>query len=137
MSPGKDVGRDHVLDGVAVLDHRMLQLLFRAPGVRGALGVGQRVEGFLQVDVQRDHAALDVDVLEHDLHLPVAVAVADLELAGRELRISSISPGSKRSSGKPTSLYSSVSAMRPTRSCCFTSMYLPLICSRVVSFCGG
>ncbi len=47
------------------------------------------------------------------------------------------SASSKRESGKATSEYSSVSAMRPTRSCCLTSRYLALICSRVVSFwCG-
>ena len=56
---------------------------------------------------------------------------------GANLRISSISSSSKRSRANATSLYSSVSAMRPTRSCCLTSRYLPLICSRVVSFCGG
>src|SRR3990167_2028150 len=56
---------------------------------------------------------------------------------GANFSISAIRASSNRSRGKATSLYSSVSAMRPTRSCCFTSKYLPLICSRVVSFCGG
>ena len=67
---GEDVGRHQVLDGVAVFDDRVFEL---------------RGRGVLQVDVQRDHPALDVDVLEDDLQLPVAVAVRDLQQAGREL----------------------------------------------------
>ena len=48
-------------------------------------------------------------------------------------RISAISASEKRSRGKATRLYSSVSAMRPTRSCCLTRRYLALTCSRVIS----
>ena len=43
------------------------------------------LERFLQVDVQRDHPAFDVQVLDHHFLVAVAVAVADLQLAGREL----------------------------------------------------
>ncbi|MCY1373467.1 hypothetical protein D9M69_607420 [compost metagenome] len=56
---------------------------------------------------------------------------------GANFWISTISSSVKRLRGKPTSENSSVSAMRPTRSCCLTSRYLPRICSREVSFCGG
>ena len=50
---GEDVGRDQVLDGVAVLDDGALDLLLLAGG-----------RGVLQVDVQRDHAPLDVEVAD-------------------------------------------------------------------------
>ncbi|MFM2069667.1 MAG: hypothetical protein RLZZ584_4576 [Pseudomonadota bacterium] len=56
---------------------------------------------------------------------------------GAQAMISAISAGSKRAHGSATLLNSSVSAMRPTRSCCFTSKYLLLISAREVSFCGG
>lgn len=42
-----------------------------------------------------------------------------------------------RERGKATLVYSSVSAMRPTRSWVLTRRYLLLISSRLVSFCGG
>ena len=50
---------------------------------------------------------------------------------------SATSSSSKRWRGNATLLYSSVSAMRPTRSCCFTSRYLLLMSSRVVSLGAG
>ena len=39
----------------------------------------------MQVDVERNHASLDVDVLDDHLLRAVAIAVADFQLAGREL----------------------------------------------------
>ena len=51
--------------------------------------------------------------------------------------ISSISSGSKRASGRATLLYSSVSAMRPTRSCSFTIWYFWSTVARSMSFGGA
>jgi hypothetical protein len=83
---GEDVGGHQVLDGVAVFDDGMLDLRLRA--AQRAVGRrrcrAQHVEGFLQVDVERDHAPLDVEVLEDQLGLAVAVAVGNLQLAGRK-----------------------------------------------------
>ena len=50
---------------------------------------------------------------------------------------SSSTAGSKRSSGSATSEYSSVSAMRPARSCIFTSWYLSFTVWRSISFGGA
>ena len=50
---------------------------------------------------------------------------------------SAISSGVKRARGNATSEYSSVSAIRPTRSWCLTSTYFSLTLSRVVSFDGA
>ncbi len=83
----KNVGGHQVLDGVAVFDHGAFQLLVGlAQGrvVRTAVG-RQGVEGFLQINVERDHAPLDVDVLQNQFDLPVAIAVGNFELAGRKL----------------------------------------------------
>ena len=55
----KNIGRDQILDGVAVLHHRLIELRTRTRIIPVDL---QDIEGLLQVDVQGDHAALDVTV---------------------------------------------------------------------------
>src|SRR5450830_419494 len=84
---GEDVGRHQVFQGVAVLDDAALDLLARPRRRRaGVVGVGAaRVKRLLQVNIERNHAAFNIDVLDDDFNAAVAVTVADLQLAGRKL----------------------------------------------------
>ena len=75
----EDIGRHQILDGVAVLDHRALDL--RLPS--GFLHTN--VKRLLQVNIQRDHPPLDVDVFDDDLGVAITVAVRNLQLAWRKL----------------------------------------------------
>ncbi len=79
---GEDVGRHQVFDGVAVFDHGALQLRLGGGVVAVFL---QHLKGFLQIDVERNHAPFDIDVLDHHLDGAVAVAVADFDLARGKL----------------------------------------------------
>ena len=65
---GEDVGGHQVFDGVSVLDHAALDLLTSTHGRRALVGgVGAtRIKCLLQIDVERDHAPLDIDVLDDD-----------------------------------------------------------------------
>ena len=82
---GKDVGGHQVLDRVAVLDDDALDLLAgkRCRALRVGLGPAS-VERFLQIDVERNHAPLDVDMLDDDFDVAITVAVTDIQLARRK-----------------------------------------------------
>ena len=62
----------------AVLDDAARHLLLRARVLGG-------VERLLQVQVERDHAPLDVDVFDHHLVTAGGAVVRDFKLAGGEL----------------------------------------------------
>ena len=76
----KNIGRHQILDRVAVLKHRTLDLLSREEGGRG-LWLERSAAGvkcFLQIDVQGNHASLYIDMLDDHFAQTVAVAVIDL-----------------------------------------------------------
>ena len=84
---GENIRRHQIFDRVAILNHTAFYLLactlrHRAL-VRGVSATG--IECFLQVDVERDHTSLDVDVFDDDFDVAITIAVADLQLAGGEL----------------------------------------------------
>ena len=75
----EDIGRHQILDGVTVLNHRALDL--RLP----SRFLHADIKRFLQVNVQRDHPPLDVDMFDDDLGVAITVAVRNLQLAWRKL----------------------------------------------------
>ena len=81
---GEDIGRHQVFDGVAIFHYAAFNLL--AGKLRDRRGIGSicpaGVEGLLQVNIERNHAPLDIDVLNDDFLRPVAGACGDLQLAG-------------------------------------------------------
>ena len=74
---GKDVGCHQVLDGIAILQHGALQ------GSTWAGVIQPGIHALLEKHVQRQQAALDVEVVDDDFQLPIAIAVADVNVLGR------------------------------------------------------
>lgn len=102
----KNIRRHQFLDGIAVLDDGVFDQVVAAFFL-----------GIAQPHVQRHHAPLDIQVADDDL------LVVFLDQRGANCFSSASNSSAKRARGKATLEYSSVSAMRPTRSWCFTSKY--------------
>ena len=74
----KDVGRHQIFDGVAVLHHRTLHLAFGSHIIQAC------IKRLLQINIQGNHAPLDVSVFDHHLFQASVSTAVDLDLAGRE-----------------------------------------------------
>ena len=75
----KNIGSHQIFDGIAVFDHSTLHLRF------GARFLQAHIKRLLQIDVEWNHAPLNVSVLDHHLLLAVVGPNIDFNLAGREL----------------------------------------------------
>ena len=89
---GEYIRRHQVFDGVPVFDHAPLDLvpcprsqrLAVTAGLFGVKRCAPRIKGFLQIDIERNHSALNVNMFDDGFHLAIGIPVTDLQLTGRK-----------------------------------------------------